>query len=163
MRFVSLFSGIGGFDLGFERAGMTCLAQVEIDANARAVLARHFPTVQQFEDVRHVGRHNLPACDVLCGGFPCQDLSVAGDRAGLAGERSGLYFEFQRIIMELRPTYVVIENVPGLFSSNDGRDFAIVLGGLTGVIPDVPEGGWGNAGVARGRADLYRVAVNCVR
>lgn len=158
MKFVSLFSGIGGFDLGFERAGMECVAQVEIDTAASSVLARHFPTVQRFKDVRDVGRHNLPACDVLCGGFPCQDLSVAGDRAGLAGERSGLYFEFQRIIMELRPTYVVIENVPGLLSSNDGRDFAIVLGGLTGVIPNVPEDGWGNAGVSKGRPDLYRVA-----
>lgn len=156
--FVSLFSGIGGFDLAFERAGMTCLAQVEIDKAARNVLARHFPTATRFEDVTHVGRHNLPACDVLCGGFPCQDLSIAGNRAGLAGERSGLYFEFQRIIMELRPRYVVIENVPGLLSSNDGKDFAVVLAGLTGVLCDVPDGGWKNAGIARGRADLYRIA-----
>lgn len=130
MKFISLFSGIGGFDLGFERAGMTCVAQVERDNHASAVLARHYPTVQRFKDVRDVGRHNLPAADLICGGFPCQDVSVAGNRAGLAGKRSGLWFEFRRIIGELAPRFVVIENVPGLLSSNDGLDFAVILQGL---------------------------------
>jgi len=130
ITFGSLFSGIGGFDLGFERAGMECRWQVEIDPAARSVLARHWPAVPKHEDVCHVGKDNLDPVDVICGGFPCQDLSVAGKRAGLAGERSGLWFEFHRILAELKPGWVVIENVPGLLSSHKGRDFAILLRGL---------------------------------
>jgi DNA-cytosine methyltransferase len=130
LKFVSLFSGIGGFDLGFERVGMTCAAQVEWDKAASSVLARHWQDVPRYGDVRDVGRSNLPAADVLCGGFPCQDVSVAGKRAGLAGKRSGLWFEFLRIAQELAPRTIVIENVPGLLSSNGGRDFAAILHGL---------------------------------
>jgi DNA (cytosine-5)-methyltransferase 1 len=133
MNFVSLFSGIGGFDLGLERAGMTCVAQVEIDAAASGVLSHHWPDVPRFDDVRVVDRRTLPACDLICGGFPCQDLSVAGQRAGLAGVRSGLFFEMVRVIHELRPAYVVWENVPGLLTSNHGRDFAAVLMALDGI------------------------------
>lgn len=127
MMFGSLFSGIGGFDLGFERAGMKCAWQCEIDPKASAVLARHWPGVPNIGDVRNVRRDNVETVDVICGGFPCQDLSVAGKRAGLAGERSGLWFEFARVIDKLEPGWVVIENVPGLLSSNRGRDFAIIL------------------------------------
>jgi len=130
MKFVSLFSGIGGFDLAFERAGMECVAQVEIDKHCLDILARYWPSVKRFEDVRNVGRKELGAVDLICGGFPCQDLSVAGRRKGLAGERSGLWFEFHRIIADVRPRWVVIENVPGLLSSNEGRDFAVILRGL---------------------------------
>ena len=129
--FISLFSGIGGFDLGFERAGLKPVAQVEINHNCNDVLAHHFPRVERFRDVRDFGKPNLKA-DVICGGFPCQDLSVAGHRAGLAGERSGLWFEFHRIVTELKPRWVVVENVPGLLSSNEGRDFAVILRGLVG-------------------------------
>lgn len=127
MRFGSLFSGIGGFDLGFERAGMECAWQVEIDSNCQSVLKKHFEGVKIYNDVREVGRHNLEPVDLICGGFPCQDLSVAGKREGLAGERSGLWFEFARIIDELEPKWVVIENVPGLLSSHKGRDFAVIV------------------------------------
>ncbi len=156
MRVLSLFSGVGGFDLGLERAGMTVAAQVEIDPYCRRVLERHWPGVARYEDVRGVsgetgrgserpvadasgtGVRREPcelrlACgsvDLVCGGFPCQDLSVAGKRAGLDGSRSGLWFEFQRIVSELRPKYVLVENVPGLLSSNGGRDFEVVLRGL---------------------------------
>jgi DNA (cytosine-5)-methyltransferase 1 len=130
MRFGSLFSGIGGFDLGFERAGMIPAWQCEIDAAARGVLTRQFPDVSIMEDVRNVRSDNCAAVDLVCGGFPCQDLSVAGKRAGLAGERSGLWFEFRRVLDVLRPQWVVIENVPGLLSSNAGRDFAVLLRGL---------------------------------
>lgn len=130
MRVGSLFAGIGGFDEGFRRAGMTTVWMVEIDPWCRRVLARHFPEAQLFEDVRAVGRDELEPVDLICGGFPCQDLSVAGRRAGLAGERSGLFFEFARILDELRPRWVVIENVPGLLSSNSGRDMGTVLGTL---------------------------------
>lgn len=156
--FESLFTGIGGFDIGFERAGGMCLAQVEFDPQASAVLAHHWPNVKHYKDVKDVGKHNLTTPDVLCGGFPCQDVSMAGKREGLAGQRSGLWFEFHRILTELQPRFVVIENVPGLFSSNGGRDFAVVLGGLTGVIPTIPDGGWKNSGFARGYDHLYRVA-----
>ena len=127
MRVGSLFAGIGGFDEGFRRAGMTTVWMVEIDPWCRRVLARHFPEAQLFEDVRAVGRDELEPVDLICGGFPCQDLSVAGRRAGLAGERSGLFFEFARILDELRPRWVVIENVPGLLSSNRGKDMGTVL------------------------------------
>ena len=94
--------------------------------------------------------------NVWTGGFPCQDVSVAGKRKGLAGKRSGLYFEFHRLITTNFPEWVVLENVPGLLSSNDGKDFAIVIGGLTGVVPEVPAQGWGNAGFARG--PIYNIA-----
>lgn len=131
MKLGSLFSGIGGFDLGFERAGFEVAWQVEFDKHAQGVLRRHWPDTQQFGDVREVGKHNLSAVDVLVGGFPCQDLSVAGRRAGLAGPRSGLFYEFARIIGELEPAWVVIENVPGLLSSRGGRDMGAVLGTLS--------------------------------
>lgn len=130
LRYLSLFSGIGGFDLGFDRAGMVCAGQVEYDAAARSVLARHWPDVKRMNDVREVKGDEFGATDVICGGFPCQDVSVAGRRAGLAGERSGLWFEFHRLIDRVRPRWVVIENVPGLLSSNGGRDFAVILRGL---------------------------------
>ncbi len=126
----SLFSGIGGLDLGMERAGIKVLWQVEKDAECRRVLRQHWPETEIFTDVRDVGRNNLSAVDVICGGFPCQDVSVAGKRAGLDGARSGLWFEFQRIIEELRPAVVLIENVPGLLSSNSGRDFGYIVNGL---------------------------------
>jgi len=129
MKFISLFSGIGGFDLAFERAGMVCDTVCEIDKDAQKVLRRHFPHARLVDDVRKVGKqsHERKSIDLICGGFPCQDLSIAGKRAGLAGERSGLWFEFARIIDELEPQWVVIENVPGLLSSNKGRDFAVIL------------------------------------
>lgn len=128
LTFGSLFSGIGGFDLGFERAGMQCLWQCEIDRAASSVLARHWPNTTRYTDVTKLSRP--AAVDVLCGGFPCQDLSVAGRRAGLAGARSGLWHEFRRLAGELHARVVVIENVPGLLSSNGGRDFAVLLSGL---------------------------------
>lgn len=112
MRIGSLFAGIGGLELGLEWAGLgTVVWQVEQDAWCREVLAKHWPSAQRFDDVRTVGAHNLPAVDVLCGGFPCQDISLAGKGAGLAGARSGLWSEFARIIGELRPRLVVVENV----------------------------------------------------
>jgi DNA (cytosine-5)-methyltransferase 1 len=110
----SLFSGIGGLELGLERAGLgPTLWQVEIDAGCRRVLERHWPKATRHEDVRTVGRRNLEPVEIICGGFPCQDVSQAarGRNAGLAGARSGLWFEFARIVWELRPRSVVVENV----------------------------------------------------
>src|SRR3990167_7940242 len=130
MRYGSLFSGIGGFDLGFDRAGMKCAWQVEIDTKCQDVLGTHWPGIERYSDVRTAGRDNLEPVELICGGFPCQDLSVAGRRAGLGGERSGLWFEFARIVGELAPRWVVVENVPGLLSSAGGRDFAVILRGL---------------------------------
>lgn len=130
LTFGSLFTGVGGFDLGFERAGMKCAWQCEIDSHARKVLDRRWVEVRKFEDVRDVTGNDAESVDVIAGGFPCQDVSVAGRRAGFAGERSGLWFEFARVISELKPRWVVIENVPGLLSSNRGRDFETVLSTL---------------------------------
>jgi len=128
--FISLFSGIGGGDKGLEDAGMTCVLQVEIDPNAMLVLNHHWPNVKKERDVCNVSKKTTGYADLIIGGFPCQDLSVAGKREGLAGERSGLWFEFRRIVEDIRPEWVVVENVPGLLSSNRGRDFAIILSGL---------------------------------
>lgn len=127
MKVGSLFSGIGGFGLGL---GMPVAWQVEKDSQCLRVLAHHWPTVERINDVRKAGCHNLKPVDLICGGFPCQDLSVAGKRAGLDGERSGLWFGFLRIIGELRPCWVLIENVPGLLSSHKGSDFLTILQGL---------------------------------
>jgi DNA (cytosine-5)-methyltransferase 1 len=121
----SLFTGIGGFDIGFERAGMTCKWQCEIDHNCQTLLQNRFG-VKIYADVKTIST-GVERVDVLCGGFPCQDLSLAGTREGLKGERSGLWFEFARIIGELKPKWVVIENVAGLLSSQKGQDFAIIL------------------------------------
>jgi DNA (cytosine-5)-methyltransferase 1 len=130
MRYGSLFSGIGGFDLGFDRAGMECVWQVEKNAQCREVLAKHWPQVPRHDDVTTFNATIAVRPELICGGFPCQDLSVAGKRAGLAGERSGLFYEFMRIVSEFAPEWVCIENVPGLLSSNGGRDMGAVLGTL---------------------------------
>ena len=130
MNVISLFTGVGGFDLGLERAGHRIVAQCEADEKARAVLRRHWPDIPINEDV--VTYEPTEQADLVCGGFPCQDLSVAGKRAGLAGERSGLFFEAARIsdLVLGGGGWVLIENVPGLLSSNGGRDFAVVLATL---------------------------------
>lgn len=131
MTFGSLFAGIGGFDLGLERAGRRCVGQVEADAACLRILDRHWPNTDRCEDVRICDATTFAARpELLCGGFPCQDLSVAGRRAGLAGERSGLFYEFMRVVGELAPRWVLIENVPGLLSSRGGRDMGAVLGTL---------------------------------
>lgn len=129
MKFGSLFSGIGGIDLGLERAGMECVWQVEIDEFCRKVLTKHWPNVPKFNDVRESGKHNLEPVDLIAGGFPCQDVSVAGARAGIDGRRSGLWREFARIVSELRPRYALVENVTGLLSDGMGR----VLGDLAAI------------------------------
>lgn len=129
MRFGSLFSGIGGLDLGLERAGMECAWQVEIDPYATRVLAKHWPDVERHSDVRLCGRDNLATVDLICGGFPCQDVSIAGKQAGIDGERSGLWREFHRIIGEIRPRFILMENVPGLLIRGIGR----VLGDLAKI------------------------------
>jgi DNA (cytosine-5)-methyltransferase 1 len=125
----SLFAGIGGFDLGFERAGIKTIWQVELDAYCRRVLAKHFPDAERFDDIRRCGRVNLKSVDVISGGFPCQDISTAGKRKGMDGERSGLWREYARIIDELRPKFAVVENVAALLERGIGR----VLGDLSEI------------------------------
>jgi DNA (cytosine-5)-methyltransferase 1 len=106
----SLFSGIGGLELGLEWAGLGPVVwQCEIDPFCRAVLAKHWPNVTRFHDVTE--RRHWPKVDLICGGFPCQDVSSAGARKGIRGERSGLWFQFARIVSEVRPAWVVVENV----------------------------------------------------
>ena len=126
LTFGSLFAGIGGLDLGLERAGMSCRWQVELNPFARKVLHKHWPDVSRFEDIRRVGRRQLAPVDIICGGFPCQDISNAGKREGITGSRSGLWSEFARVIREVRPTYVLVENVAALRVRGLGR----VLGDL---------------------------------
>lgn len=130
MKFVSLFAGIGGFDLGFERAGMSPMLQVENDPYPFKVLERHWPDVPKITDVKEVSADDIAEADFICGGFPCQDISVAGKRAGLDGDRSGLWFEFARLVDSARPSWVVVENVAGLLSSNRGEDLATIVGTL---------------------------------
>ena len=120
MRVLDLFSGIGGFSLGLERAGMETVAFCEIDAKARLVLKKHWPDVPIYEDVSTLKGSDLHDIDVICGGFPCQDISLAGRGAGLEGERSGLWFQFHRLIKEIQPRYAIIENVSAL--RNRGLD-----------------------------------------
>ena len=117
MKILDLFSGIGGFSLGLERAGMRTIAFCEVDPVCRRVLQKHWPDVPVFEDVKTLTAKDIhETVDVICGGFPCQDISLAGKGAGLAGERSGLWYEYRRLIEEIRPRYVIIENVAALRS-----------------------------------------------
>lgn len=122
----SLFSGVGGIDLGLERAGFQIAFQVEIDDYCNRVLAKHWPDVPRFRDVRIVGAHNLPRVDVLAGGFPCQPHSEAGRRKAGADDRD-MWPEYLRLIRELRPRWVLGENVRGLLSSDDRRYFGAIL------------------------------------
>lgn len=144
MRFVSLFSGVGGFDLGLEQAGMECVAQVEWDRNCQAILAKHWPKTPRWGDVAKVYGRHLPPAEVVAFGSPCQDLSHAGKRAGLNGDKSGLFFQAIRIIKEMRdasasrptgpiPRYAIWENVPGALNSNNGRDFRAVIDALADI------------------------------
>lgn len=129
LRVASFFAGIGGFDLGFERAGMQTVWQCEIKDFCVSVLEKHWPDVPRMGDIRDVTIDDIPTSDVWAGGFPCQDVSLArmGPRKGLNGKQSGLFFEFARLLEAGRPKAVVIENVKGLLSSNGGRDLGIVI------------------------------------
>lgn len=114
MTLGSLFTGIGGFDLGLERAGFQSVWQVECDEYRRQILARHWPDVPRLFDIKDCGQHNLAKVDCIAGGFPCQDISIAGKRTGIHGNQSSLWFEMFRIVCELRPHWVIIENSPAL-------------------------------------------------
>jgi len=117
MNVLDLFSGIGGFSLGLDRAGFKTVAFCEVDKKCQAVLKKHWPDVPIFDDVSNLRGEDIEeAIDVICGGFPCQDISLAGKGAGLEGKRSGLWTEFHRLIKEIKPKYAIIENVSALRS-----------------------------------------------
>ena len=123
----SLFTGVAGFELGLEGAGLgPVLWQVEPDPFCRHILERRYPEIPRHERIEEVGAHNLARVDIVCGGFPCQDISSAGKGAGLSGARSGLWFEMLRVARELRPRFVVVENVAALVK----RGLGTVLAGL---------------------------------
>lgn len=130
LKVLDLFSGIGGFSLGLERTGgFETTAFCEIDPFCRRVLAKHWPGVPCFEDVTTLRGEDVGSVDAICGGFPCQDISLAGDGAGLEGERSGLWREIARLVRELRPRLVLVENVSALL----GRGLDRVLGDLAAL------------------------------
>jgi DNA (cytosine-5)-methyltransferase 1 len=141
MNVLDLFSGIGGFSLGLERAGFRTVAFCEIEPYARRVLAKHWPEVPCYDDVRTLTADRLKAdgisVDVICGGFPCQDISVAGKQAGIRAEtRSGLWSEIARLTSELRPRFVIVENVSNLLSGpseQPGGWFGTILGDLAAL------------------------------
>ena len=137
----SLFDGIGGFPLAAVHNGIKPVWASEVEAFPIRVTKIHFPEIEHLGDITRVDGKNIPPVDIICGGSPCQDLSVAGKRKGLSGERSGLFMEQVRIVKEMRdadgtrgisddlrrPRYMVWENVPGAFSSAAGEDFRAVL------------------------------------
>ncbi len=138
LRVLDLFSGIGGFSLGLERTGgFETVAFCEIEDYPRRVLAKHWPEVPCYDDVRTLSAERLAAdgigVDVICGGFPCQDISEAGYGAGIDGERSGLWREFARLIGEVRPRIALVENVSDLLSGGGGRWFGRVVGDLASL------------------------------
>ena len=132
MKVASFFSGIGGIDLGLEKAGMEVTFQCEILPFGQKVLKKHWPDVPLAQDITKVVGTDIPEVDVFAGGFPCQDLSLAnqGKRKGLEGARSGLFYKYAELIEEKRPRWVFIENVPGLLNSAQGGDFSVVLSTL---------------------------------
>jgi DNA (cytosine-5)-methyltransferase 1 len=132
LTFGSLFAGIGGFDLGFERAGMVCKWQVEKDEFCLKVLAKHWPNVRRYTNVKEVGKHNLKTVDVIVGGFPCQPFSSSGSRRSTEDDRY-LWPEFYRIVCEIRPRWVMAENVTRLLSIDDGRVFGEIIRQLAQV------------------------------
>lgn len=131
MKVASFFSGIGGIDLGLERAGMEVVFQCEINHFGQQILKKHWPNVQLEGDINDVKPTDVPSAELWCGGFPCQDLSLAnqGKRQGLEGARSGLFYMFAELIraQEKKPRWVFMENVPGLLNSRKGDDFKRLL------------------------------------
>lgn len=156
MRFISLFSGIEAASCAWLPLGWECVAVAEIEPFPCKVLAHHYPEVPNLGDITKITEAQIKALghiDLVVGGFPCQDLSVAGKRKGLKNEdgsstRSGLFYDAMRIVRWAGVRYCLLENVPGIYSSNRGRDFAAVVGEILGVQFGVPANGWENTGVA---------------
>lgn len=154
LTYAELFAGAGGMSMGLEAGGFAPFAHAEIEPHARAVLRKHWPDTRLDGDVTKINGADYRGITLLSGGSPCQDLSVAGKRAGIIdGTRSSLFFEQVRIWQESEAPYFLWENVGGALSSNSGRDFAAVLSALVGSPVTVPADGWrGGGGVVAGRA-----------
>ena len=156
----SFFDGIGGWLLAAKHAGVNPVWASEIDDFPATVSAHHFPQVKQLGDITKINVDELEPVDIICAGSPCQDLSIAGKREGLAGERSGLFRTAVDIVRQMRvrtngkyPRFFVWENVPGAFSSNHGRDFQAVLAEIGEAEIPMPESGrWADAGLVRTHA-----------
>lgn len=129
MRVASFFAGIGGFDLGFQRAGHEIVFQCEIEEFCLKILSHHWPDIKREKDVQTIIPTTVPTAEIWCGGFPCQDASLARARArdGLKGKNTGLFYPFAKLLSQALPSIVILENVPGLLSSHRGRDFGIIL------------------------------------
>jgi DNA (cytosine-5)-methyltransferase 1 len=160
-RVASLFSGIGGFELGFESAGFQTVFQCEKDEFCQKILEKHWPKTLRSTDIKQLDPAVIPVSDVWTAGFPCQDVSLArmGPRAGLRGAKSGLFHEFARLVEQRLPRVVLLENVYGLLSSHGGRDFEIVIRTLAELGYGV---GWRvfnskNFGVPQSRQRVYIV------
>lgn len=167
MKFLSLFSGIEAASVAWNPLGWECAGVAEVEPFPCSLLKHHYPHVPNLGDVTKITAAQVKALghiDLVCGGFPCQDLSVAGKRKGLnhadgTATRSGLFFDAMRIADWANPRWLFIENVPGMFSSNGGRDFAAVVGEMAGCEFDVPRDGWRNAGVVVGPSGLVEWSV----
>ena len=158
MRYLSVCSGIEAASVAWAPLGWTPVAFSEIDPFACAVLAHRHPGVPNWGDMTRFEEWPDEPVDLLVGGTPCQDYSVAGARAGMAGSRGALTLTYVGIARRVRPRWVLWENVPGVFSSNAGRDFARFLGDLAGCTVEVPEGGWQNSGIVCGAPGAYGLA-----
>jgi DNA (cytosine-5)-methyltransferase 1 len=158
MRYLSMFSGIEAASVAWHPLGWECVGVAEIEPFPCAVLAHHYPDVPNLGSITDEQIAALGPFDLVVGGSPCQDLSVAGKRAGLAGARSGLFHEQLRIFHAARTLcvarWLLWENVPGAFSSHGGQDFAVVVGAMAGTGFAVPKGKWQKAGVAVGSHGL---------
>lgn len=162
MRYLSLFSGCEAATLAWKKLGWTPVGFSDIEPAACAVLAHHYPDVPNLGNVKLITEEQIIALghiDLVIFGFPCQDLSIAGKRDGLKGKRSGLFFDAMRIVRWTRARLALFENVPGLFSSELGEDFASVVGEMVGIPVDVPKDGWPNSGVFLGPEGLLEYAV----
>ena len=144
MTLASLFDGLGGWQLAAVRNGITPVWSSEIDPNCRLISRRHFPNTIQLGDIREID--TPPYVDIITAGFPCQDLSICGKRAGLAGERSSLFYDAIRIIRNVKPNFAIFENVVGLLSSNGGLDFLSVLEQIAETKLPIPSR-WANTGL----------------
>jgi DNA (cytosine-5)-methyltransferase 1 len=129
VKVASFFSGIGGFDFGLEQTGMKVVFQCEKNKLNKKILQQHWPDIPYHNDIRTLDAKNIPDSDIWCAGFPCQDVSLAnnGKRQGLKGDRSGLFFNFIELVKQRNPKWVILENVPGLLSSNNGEDFRTII------------------------------------
>jgi DNA (cytosine-5)-methyltransferase 1 len=135
IRVASFFAGIGGFDLGFENAGLETVWQCEKKEFCLDILEKHWPDIPRADDIQGVNADDIPEAEIWAGGFPCQDVSLArmGPRSGLRGKQSGLFYDFAKLIEARRPPVVVLENVAALLSSHNGRDFAVILRTLADI------------------------------